>query len=95
MREELGQYNDLFKLFISHHDTFMKLITEDQERICEEEWFAGIDEKICHFKRKIHNWLKETEMERSVALSSKKSGQSRKSIASSDCRSSKASSVIQ
>ena len=54
MKEELAQLNDMFRMLVEIH--------EDQEKIDEEyddeTWFDDMDQKILHFKHKVHNWLK-------------------------------------
>ena len=37
----------------------------DDDKIADEDdWFDGLDNKVCTFKRKIHNWLRSAETER-------------------------------
>ena len=54
VKEELAQLNDIFRMLVEIH--------EDQEKIDEEyddeTWFDDMDQKILHFKHKVHNWLK-------------------------------------
>ena len=54
VKEELAQLNDMFRMLVEIH--------EDQEKIDEEyddeTWLDDMDQKILHFKHKVHNWLK-------------------------------------
>ena len=37
---------------------------DDEEIADEDDWFDNLDNKVCTFKRKIHNWLRSAETER-------------------------------
>ena len=39
----------------------------------DEEWFDDVDEDMLSFKNKIHNWIKDTELERRAAMEQKAS----------------------
>ena len=33
-------------------------VLDDDKRADEDDWFDDLDNKVCAFKRKIHNWLR-------------------------------------
>ena len=37
----------------------------------DEGWFGDVEDNLCVFKQKIHNWMKDTEAERKAAVSSR------------------------
>ena len=84
--EELNLFNDLFKMLYEVHEEICSI----KQVFISEEWFTNIDDKVCSFKRKIQNWLKENEYRRkspskspsSKASSSKASSRSRMSSSS-------------
>ena len=47
------EYNSLLPLEIQEQD---------------EEWFDDVDEDLLSFKNKIHNWIKDTELERRATM---------------------------
>ena len=96
VEEELGQFNDLFKMLLSVHEECNGL-QQDEERQQDDEWFDEIDAQAFSFKRKIHAWLRDvSEKKQSLRSSSKgsrssssKSGRSKSSKSSRETKSSK------
>ena len=83
-----GIFNQMIEAVTDSKEGF-----EDAEYKHVEDWFDEIDEKLCTFKRKVHNWLKDAmrEME-DKKLSSKGSSHSQRSKSSkSSHRSSRSS----
>ena len=58
VREEVDQFNDTIKLFMSAHEEYQCLLT-DEEQIADSEWYDQFDEKVFSFKHKMVKWLKE------------------------------------
>ena len=63
VEEELAQFNDLFKIILNIHEEYSQVL-DDDKIADEDDWFDGLDNKVCTFKRKIHNWLRSAEAER-------------------------------
>ena len=63
VEEELAQFNDLFKIILNIHEEYSQVL-DDDKIADEDDWFDGLDNKVCTFKRKIHNWLRSAETER-------------------------------
>ena len=84
VKQELAQFNDVYKLFVNLHEELNPML-EDSERAADDEWFEDIDERVCTFKRKTHNWLRVAEDNQhsrcpsSRSKGSRSSGQSRSS----------------
>ena len=84
VQQELAQFNDVYKLFVNLHEELNPML-EDSERAADDEWFEDIDERVCTFKRKTHNWLRVAEDNQhsrcpsSRSKGSRSSGQSRSS----------------
>ena len=66
IEEELGHFNDLFKMLVSVHEECNGLLREDEKQH-DDEWFDEIDTQAFSFKRKINTWLREREREREVS----------------------------
>ena len=60
VQQELAQFNDVYKLFVNLHEELNPRL-EDSERAADDEWFEDIDERVCTFKRKTHNWQRVAE----------------------------------
>ena len=60
IREEMDQFNDTIKLFMSAHEEYQSLLT-DEEQAADSEWYDQFDEKVFSFKHKMVKWLKEAE----------------------------------
>ena len=39
-------------------------VLDNDKRAGEDDWFDDLDNKVCTFKRNIHNWLRSVETER-------------------------------
>ena len=89
IRGETDQLNGTIKLFMSAHEEYQSLLT-NEEQAADSEWYDQFDEKVFSFKHKMVNWLKEAELNNEEVKSrmSYKSGGSR----SCKSRSSKSSS---
>ena len=55
VKEELAQFNDIYKLIVEINDEMTKI----DVNYSEDLWFAKTDEKVFSFKHKIHNCLRE------------------------------------
>ena len=75
VEEELGQFNDLFKMLLSIHEECNGLLHEE-ERQQDDEWFDEIDAQAFSFKRKIHAWLREVSEKKQSSKSSSKGSRS-------------------
>ena len=60
IREEMDQFNNNIKLFMSAHEEYQCLLT-DEEQAAESEWYDQLDE-VFSFKHKIVKWLKGAEL---------------------------------
>ena len=58
VREEMDQFNDTIKLFMSTHEEYQSLLT-DEEQAANSEWYDQFD--VFSFNHKIVKWLKEAE----------------------------------
>ena len=90
VRDQMQQLDDIFKVMLKVQKEYNSLLpAEEQER--DEEWFDEVDHNVCIFKQTIHCWIKDTELERKVNLSSRRSHVSGDSGISSSKHSSKSS----
>ena len=89
IREEMDEFNDIIKLFMSAHEEYQSLLT-DQEQAVDSEWYDQFDE-VFSFKHKMVKWLKEAELNNEEVKSrmSYKSGSSRSCKSGSSKSSSK------
>ena len=69
VEEELGQFNDLFKMLLSIHEECNGLLHEE-ERQQDDEWFDEVDAQAFSFKRKIYAWLREVSEKKQSSRSS-------------------------
>ena len=76
IEEELAQFNDLCKMSLNIHEEYSQVL-DDKKRAYEDDWFDDLDNKVCTFKRKIHNWLRSAETERRSSKGSSRSSGSR------------------
>ena len=95
VEEELGQFDELFKMLLSVHKECNGL-HQDEERQQEDEWFDEIDAQAFSFERKIHVWLREVSEKKQSSRSSSKgsrssSGKSGRSKSSKSSRKTKSS----
>ena len=60
IREEMDQFNDTIKLFMSTHEDYHRLLT-NKEQAADSEWYDQFDE-VFSFKHKMVKWLKEVEL---------------------------------
>ena len=95
VEQDLGQFNDLFKMLLSVHEECNGL-QQDEERQQDDEWFDEIDSQVFSFKRKIHAWLRDVSEKKQSSRSSSKgsrssSSKSGKSKSSKDSRETKSS----
>ena len=59
VKEELGQYSDIFKL-LSTYEEYCELVDADDQKH-QVNWFDELDQDAFNFKHKILNWLKESD----------------------------------
>ena len=52
IREEQNQFNKTIKLFISAHEEYQSLLT-DEKQVADNEWYDQFDEKVFSFKHKM------------------------------------------
>ena len=72
VRDQMQQLDDIFEVMLKVQKKYNFLFpAEEQER--NEEWFDEVDHNICIFRRKIHCWIKDAELERKASLSSRRS----------------------
>ena len=57
VKEELGQYSDIFKLLSTYHEDYCELVDADDQKH-QASWLDDLDEEVFNFKHKIHSWLK-------------------------------------
>ena len=81
VEEELAQFDDLFKILLNIHEEYSQVL-DDDERAGEDDWFDDLYNKVCTFKRKIHNWLRSAETERRSSKGSSRSSESGRSKSS-------------
>ena len=62
IREEMDQFSDTIKLFMSTHEEYQSLLT-NEEQPADSEWHEQFDDKVFSFKYKIVKWLKEAELQ--------------------------------
>ena len=93
VKENLAQYDDIFKLIIKNHGDNCKIL-KSEEQLNEEYHSEDVDQRVFIFKHKVRKWLKDAEDE--YDKKSKSSGRSSKARSSKEytrsSRSSKASS---
>ena len=84
-----------FRMIIEAPEEYHQLIEDQVKQEEDEVWFDKLDENVCTFKHKVHNWLKQGEesLKRESKQSSfgKKSHSSRSSSKSRRSRSSNSS----
>ena len=61
VREELRPFNDQFRMILEVHEEYHQLIEDKVKQEEDEVWFDKLDENVCTFKHKVHNWLKQGE----------------------------------
>ena len=84
---ELHLFDDQFRMILEVYEEYHQLIEHKVKQEKDEVWFDKLDKKMCTFKFKVYNWLKQGEesLERESKQSSfgKKSHSSRSSSKSS------------
>ena len=74
-------FDDQFRIILEVHEEYHQLIEDKVKQEKDGVWFGKLDENLCTFKHKVHNWLKrgEESLEREFNQSSfgKKSHSSR------------------
>ena len=61
IRGETDQLNGTIKLFMSAHEEYQSLLT-NEEQAADSEWYDQFDEKVFSFKHKMDKWSKEAEL---------------------------------
>ena len=86
----MGQLNGTMKLFMSTHEEYQSLVTNEEQN-ADSEWYDQFDENVFSFKHKMVKWLKEAELNKDEVKSrmSYKSGSSRSCKSGSSKSSSK------
>ena len=80
MKEELGQYSDIFKLLSTYHEEYGELVDADYQKH-QANWLDDLDQDVFNFKHKIYNCLKESD-NKSSKPSSRGSSRCKKSSGS-------------
>ena len=73
VEEEIGQFNDLFKMSLGAHEEYNEFLEDEATRVKDNEWFGEIDIKVFSVKRKTTRWLKNVEEENKPKGSSRSS----------------------
>ena len=60
-REEMDQFIDTVNFFMSTHEEYQSLLT-NEEQAADSEWYDQLDEKVFSFKDKMFKCLKEAEL---------------------------------
>ena len=77
----MQQFDDIFKIMFEVHKEYSSVLQPDAQET--EEWFDDVEHNLCVFKQKIHNRIKDVEVDRKAAVSSKLSDVSAGRTASS------------
>ena len=101
VKEELAQYDDIFKMIIENHEEHCKIFKLEEQS--NEDHSENVNQRVFIFKHKVRNWLKDAKDEydkkskssgRSLkGRSSKESTRSSRSSKTSSSRSSEADSL--
>ena len=59
VREELRLFDDQFMMILEVHEEYHQLIEDKVKQEEDEVWCDKLDENVCTFKHKVHNWLKQ------------------------------------
>ena len=61
VEEEIAQFDYIFEqLLLVHQESYS--LQDEEEKPTDEEWFEEVDESVFTFKRQVHNWLRDAEM---------------------------------
>ena len=60
VKENLAQYDDIFKLIIKNHGDNCKIL-KSEEQLNEEYHSEDVDQRVFIFKHKVRKWLKDAE----------------------------------
>ena len=58
VKENLGQFDDIFKLPTEVHQQQWKQLSEEEQHT-DNQWFKGVDEMVFSFKHRVYNWVRE------------------------------------
>ena len=70
IREQMTQIDDKYKMLMEVHKEYYSFLPLEVQQQCEE-WFDGVNEDMLPFKNKIHNWIKDAELERRAIMNQK------------------------
>ena len=56
VKENLGQFDDVFKLLTEVHQQHCKLLSEEEQHV-DNQWFEDADEMVFSFKQYVYNWV--------------------------------------
>ena len=62
VREQMIQIDNKFKMLMEVHKEYNSLLPLKMQEE-HEEWFGDVDEDMLSFKNKIHNWIRDAELE--------------------------------
>ena len=61
VREELHLSDDQFRMILEVHKEYHQLIEDKVKQVEDKVWFDKLDQNMCTFKQKVHNWFKKVE----------------------------------
>ena len=66
--DQVQQLVDIFKMMFEVYKEYNSMLQSDVQE-ADEDWFDDVEQNLCAFKQKIHNWMNDGE--RKVAVSSR------------------------
>ena len=60
VKENLGQFDDVFKLLTEVDQQHCKLLSEEEQH-ADNQWFEDVDEMVFSFKQCVYNWVRKNE----------------------------------
>ena len=64
VEEELAQFHDLSKQRMKVHNKYLSIEVNENEKEKQNQWFDEVVERVFSLKYKVHNWLKDVELEK-------------------------------
>ena len=64
VEEELAQFHDLSKQRMKVHNKYSSIEVNENEKEKQNQWFDEVVERVFSLKHKVHNWLKDVELEK-------------------------------
>ena len=63
VKENLGQFDDVFKLLTEVHQQHCKLLSEEEQHT-NNQWFEDVDGMVFSFKHRVYNWVRENKKDK-------------------------------